>query len=184
VREVGSLHIESANARWAVRYQPSPHELASQLIASLPLDPARYTFVDYGSGKGRVLLIAAQQPFSSVVGVEFAHELHERAQCNIERARSTLRAASVFSLHADATAFEPPQTPLVAYFYNPFGEPVMRAVANKLTASLSASTHDAWIIYVHPDHRAVFDDIHWHTVESGDFHVVMRWRPETAGGAH
>jgi SAM-dependent methyltransferase len=179
VREVGSLDIDSANARWAVRYQPSPHEFATGLIAALPVEHARYSFVDYGSGKGRVLLIAAQWPFAAVVGVEFARELHEVAQRNLNHADGARRALSVQCLHADATAFEPPPTPLVAYFYNPFGEPVMRAVAARLEASLAAAPRDAWIVYVHPDHRAVFDAARWATLESGEFHAVLRWR----GGA-
>jgi hypothetical protein len=51
----------------------------------LNIDPRNFTFIDFGSGKGRVLLIAAGLPFKAVVGIEFSRELHEIAVQNISR---------------------------------------------------------------------------------------------------
>jgi hypothetical protein len=45
----------------------------------LKIDPRDFTFTDFGSGEGRVLLIAAGLPFRAVVGVEFSAELNEIA---------------------------------------------------------------------------------------------------------
>ena len=42
-----------------------------------------FTFIDLGSGKGRVLLMASDYPFKKIIGVEFMPELHRAAQENI-----------------------------------------------------------------------------------------------------
>ena len=44
---------------------------------------SRLSFVDYGAGKGRVLLLASQHPFAAIGGIEFAEELHDDATMNI-----------------------------------------------------------------------------------------------------
>ena len=43
-------------------------------------DVSGYTFVDLGSGKGRMLFVAAERPFRRVIGVEFSRSLHAEAE--------------------------------------------------------------------------------------------------------
>lgn len=175
LREVGSLRIESPNARYAVRYQPSPDELVRKLIAELPIEHGRFAFVDFGAGKGLVLMIAAQWPFKQVIGVEFAAELCDIARSNLERPDPSRTAEQVSCVHADATTYALPMQPLVCYFYNPFGLPVMRAVADRIVASVKAMPREVWIVYVHPEHARVFDESgFWTEVAREDFFVVLR----------
>lgn len=183
IREIGSLDVQSASARHAVRYQPSPHQLATSLIGALPIEWRRFTFLDFGAGKGRVLMIAARYPFAAVAGVEFSAELCEIAAANIARLPETQRrAARVECHHSDATTFDLPREPLVCYFYNPFGQAVMQAVEKRLAESLAAEPRDIYIIYVHPEHRNVFDHAtRWEVVDDGGFHVVYRARAGAPG---
>jgi hypothetical protein len=44
-----------------------------------------FTFIDLGSGKGRVLLMASDYPFKRIIGVEFMPELQRVAQENIRK---------------------------------------------------------------------------------------------------
>jgi predicted RNA methylase len=179
IREIGSLDIPAASAKDANRYQPSPHRLAKKLIQSLDIDHAKYTFIDYGAGKGRVLLIAAELPFCEVVGIELSKELCDIASQNISSLDSaTLAAGIVTCKHIGATAFTLPDTPLVCYFYNPFGASVIRVVSNNLAASLKANPRDAYIIYMQPEHRDVFESSGcWEIAEDDEFHVIYRARP-------
>lgn len=178
IREIGSLEVHSDNARHAVRYQPSPHELATKIIHSLQIDHRRFSFVDFGAGKGRVLLIAAQLPFSAVLGVEFSQELCAIANANIDRqAPESLKAEQVECLHADVTAYELPDTPLVCYFYNPFDQVVMASVVERLLASFHERRRDVYVLYVHPEHRDLFDRSGaWESVDTGKFHMIYRAR--------
>lgn len=176
IREIGSLDIDSENACHAVRYQPSPYALATQLIYSLPIDYSQFTFIDFGAGKGRVILIAAQRPFDAVIGIEFSKELCQIANKNIgmipPEQRVALKAECLFN---DATQFQPPLAPLVCYFYNPFGEPIMRKVIDALESSLKKVPRELYVIYVHPEHRALFDSKTYFDVkEEDDFYIVYR----------
>ncbi|HWX33984.1 MAG TPA: class I SAM-dependent methyltransferase [Steroidobacteraceae bacterium] len=186
IREIGSLDvIASAAARYAVRYQPSSAQLVRVELENLNIDPPRFTFVDFGSGKGRVLFVAAGFPFKEVVGIEFSRELHEIALRNIARLPADLvRAGKVRSFHGDAALFEPPKSDLVCYFYNPFGAPVMGPVAERLVAHHEQNGYRVIIIYVDPRHRKIFE-------ETGKFAIlnetpqtlILTTRPQASPGA-
>jgi len=178
IREIVSLEIESENARHAVRYQPSPQDLATSLIRALPIDHGRFAFLDFGSGKGRVLLIAAQFPFAAVIGIEFSRELCSIANRNLERLPVDKRQASVVECRCeDVIAYALPETPLVCYFYNPFDPVIMKSVVSKLESSLEDAPRDVYVIYVHPEHRSLFESTgHWLVVDEGSSHAVFRAR--------
>src|ERR1700761_9069906 len=55
-------------------------------------------FVDLGSGKAKVLLIAAQLPYAEVIGVEIDKELGQCADENIRRSRAHPKARHVSSV--------------------------------------------------------------------------------------
>jgi len=140
-----------------VQYYPTPRAMVTWLLDALVPAPERFTFVDYGSGRGRVLLMAAKRGFARVVGVEFARELHEDAERNIAADLDPAACGRVASVHGDAGAFEPPDHPFVAFFFNPFGAEVMARVEGRLADTLAAQPRDAYILYVNPRHGHVFE---------------------------
>ena len=80
------LDIEDEATKWQSNlYLGSPARVTRYIIDALDIDPADYTFIDYGSGKGRALFVAAQQPFRKVVGVEISEQLHRVAENNLTR---------------------------------------------------------------------------------------------------
>jgi len=178
IREIGSLDIDSNNARYAVRYQPSPTALAKNIIQSLPIDYSQFIFLDLGAGKGRVLLIAAQFPFAAVIGVEFCKELCAIASENIRKmAPDERKARRIECVYNDVTLYPIPEGPLVCYFYNPFNELIMSAMADKLALSLKNKPREIYIIYVHPEHRTLFDgDAYWSLVDESKLHVTYHLR--------
>jgi hypothetical protein len=70
-----------------------------------------------------------------------------RAQKNIER-YDKRQAATVVSVHADATEFALPQDDLVLYFFNPFNAPVLSKVLDNVLASLHANPRRVILIYL------------------------------------
>lgn len=106
IREIRTLDASILpNTRYAVRYGPSGEQGVRASLEKLKINPKDFTFIDFGSGKGRVLLIAAGLPFRAVVGVEFSAELHEIAVQNIVRFPSHLiSAGTVTSLCGDAAS--------------------------------------------------------------------------------
>src|SRR5437016_979449 len=72
----GSLSLAGlslvGDATSANPYATTPYGTLQRLFDALPSDLSDYSFIDFGSGKGRVLVIAAGRGFKEVIGVEFA----------------------------------------------------------------------------------------------------------------
>ena len=107
-------------------------------------------FVDYGSGLGRAVLVAAGFPFKRVIGVEIAARMTARAQENVDRNRERIRAREVELVTSDAVAWDVPHDLTVAYFYSPFAEDVFDAVVAKLFASVDEHPRPLRIVYNYP----------------------------------
>src|SRR4051794_21977627 len=78
------LRIDNANVKHGTWYEAMPAPVFRQIVAQMGIRYEEYVFVDYGSGKGRALLLAAEFPFRRAVGVEFSPELHEAALANFQ----------------------------------------------------------------------------------------------------
>jgi hypothetical protein len=157
-REIRTLDAAGLpSACYAVRYGPSGEQDVRASLEKLGIDPGDFTFIDFGSGKGRVLLIAAGLPFKAVLGIEFSQELHETAIRNISRFPSHLiSAGAVTSRCGDAASFQLPPSNLVCYFHNPVGPPVLSEVIARLEAH-RGSGYRVLVIYLDPRHRELFE---------------------------
>lgn len=145
--DLSRLRIFSPNRSCGVLYQPTAPGTARNLLSRLQLDYAEYIFIDFGSGKGRVVVIASEFPFKAVIGVEFAEELHRIATDNVRKyRRATVRCSNVRCLLMDAADFVFPATPLVLFFFNPFDRSVMSALMRKLQRTWTECPRDIWII--------------------------------------
>jgi SAM-dependent methyltransferase len=114
-------------------YRGTPVALFDEALGDLPVRYQEYEFVDYGSGMGKALLLAARYPFKRVTGVEFSQELHHAAERNIAGWRlPDQRCGDVRSMLADASKWPLPQGNCVLYFFNPFREDLMRAVLGSI----------------------------------------------------
>jgi predicted RNA methylase len=127
-------------------YVPTRPKYVRKALRHVPAGQlAEYTFIDFGSGKGRVLLMAAQLGFRRLQGIELRRELHEQARANIRRFRNP-RGSEIQSLNLNAVEYEFPLEKLVVFFFNPFGPEVMGKVLNRLEDSLTRSFRDIWLI--------------------------------------
>jgi SAM-dependent methyltransferase len=142
-----SLTVHGPHRDLAHKYQATEPEVFRRMVTSLPIRCEDFVFVDIGSGKGRVLLMASDLPFKRIVGVEFSEALHKIARRNIESYSSpSQRCAAVETICMDAAEYDPPDDPLVLYFYNPFLEPVMYAVMTRVAASLRRTPRPAYVL--------------------------------------
>jgi SAM-dependent methyltransferase len=121
-------------------------------------DYSRYTFIDMGSGKGRVLFVAAEYPFRKVIGVEFSNALHDDAVANLKRYKHPKRRCDdIEPVHVDARDFEFPNDNLVIYLFNPFGPEVMERMLANLEKSLEKHPRHAIVVMLWPDHSDVVE---------------------------
>jgi SAM-dependent methyltransferase len=156
--DVDELGGVTAPVTQANRYEPSSVPMVRGAVESLGIDYPRYTFVDIGSGKGRVILLASNYPFARIVGVEFSSQLCEIARCNVERYRPPSQLCHNIDLvHADATCYELPPGDLVLYLYNPFQGGLMERLAEHIAKSHQAQPRDILVIYTNPVEALVFE---------------------------
>ena len=135
---LGDLDAEAIgpNIAHATHYEPTPVADFDALLAHVPFEPGGASFIDIGSGLGRVVMLAARLPFRQVVGVEISRALHEIARENLARIdRSPFRCRDVRLVCADAAGYRFPRGPLVAYLYNPFDAHVLAGVLVRLAAA-------------------------------------------------
>ena len=156
---IDELDVEASDKARGWGYMATGPEWFSILLSKIELDCKGTTFVDFGSGKGRSLLLAAEFPFKQIVGVEFSPALHMAAENNIRTWKSsTQQCTSVESIQADATEYKLPEGPLVLYFYNPFKEDVMQEVLANIRNSLLEAPRPITILYANPTCRALLDE--------------------------
>lgn len=158
---VAAMHGVPADlAKHAVHYEGSaiPKVQRALQVVQRQLGSAltRYSFVDFGSGKGLVVMLASRYPFHSVHGVEMAPDLHAIAESNIRKFQARNPDCPPLNLSCgDALAFELPRQDLVAYLYNPFDAVLMqRCVARLVDAA--GQGRQLIVVYVNPLHREIF----------------------------
>jgi hypothetical protein len=134
-------------------YLPVRPPVGRRLLRALPIeDCSHYTFVDMGSGKGRMLFLAAEYSFRQIQGVEFAVELHNQAIANIHRyAGGRRRCTRIESVNLDVADYKFPADNLVVYFFNPFGHSVMETVLTRLDASIEEHPRDVIVVMLLPE---------------------------------
>ena len=103
--------------------------------------------VDFGSGKGRMVFLAAHYPFKKIVGVEISEELNQVARQNIERHLPELRSKNIELVTSDALLFAIPDDMTIAYFYNPFQGEIFKAVLANIHSSLERRPRSLWVAY-------------------------------------
>jgi hypothetical protein len=145
------LTIRGPNCEHGHDYRPTPCQLFEWTLGAIDYDLSKLTFVDYGAGKGRVLLLASEHPFAAIGGIEFAEELHDNAAMNIAQyPRSRMRCRDVECVLEDASLVGPPESEAVHYFFNPFSQEVFAEVLNNIVMSYRHKPRRLYLILVDP----------------------------------
>ncbi|HTC47245.1 MAG TPA: class I SAM-dependent methyltransferase [Candidatus Aquilonibacter sp.] len=143
-----SLDFKSENKNPGLEYQSHHPTILHQMLSALNIEHERYAFIDFGCGKGRVLLVAAGFPFRKIVGVEFAPQLAEDARRNLKNYRvKRMRCKDLSVLTMDATEYELPSEPGVLFFYSPFTGAVMEKVVANIEDSLRRSPRELFVLF-------------------------------------
>jgi hypothetical protein len=156
---LSDLEIPSTNWIHGNNYAAIEPKRFERVIASLDIRFEDYTFVDFGSGKGRALLLASEFPFKRIVGLEFSPQLHAIAENNICRYRSaTQKCTNLQSLNLDFVDFMLPAQPLILFFFDPCRVPILAAIMTRIGQSLLECPRPLYVAYVapRPEHEQLF----------------------------
>ena len=133
----------------AYSYMPSNYKLLEHVFNEVNRYDHNQTFLDIGCGKGRAMMVAAHYDFKKITGVEinldYCSNLSEKAieyqnefDCSFE------------IICNDASEYLIPDDVQTIFFYNPFKEPVMRKVVDKIVDSATKNNRPLYIIYLNP----------------------------------
>jgi SAM-dependent methyltransferase len=140
----------------AVFYWPTDPVSFDRMLDAVAPDLPGASFVDVGSGKGRMLLLAAHRPFAQLIGVEFSPPLCKIAERNVAIYRTGHpNLPPIRTDCADAATWPIPDGPLIVYLFDPFGPAVLAPLIDNLRASLERDPRPCRVLYRAPAHDAV-----------------------------
>ncbi|MGA7931608.1 MAG: class I SAM-dependent methyltransferase [Candidatus Sulfotelmatobacter sp.] len=148
---LSDLDINSANWIDGHDYLPIEPDRFKRVLESFDIAFEGLTFIDFGSGKGRALLMASEYPFRQIIGLEFSPELHRIAEGNITRYFSpTQKCRKIRSQNVDFTNFTLPPEASVLFFFDPCRGRVLADVTAGIARSLLACPRPLYVAYVAP----------------------------------
>ncbi len=157
--ELEELKIECSSKVHGRRYQPTRVLALRHMFRALkPLLPGDCEVVDYGSGRGRVLFVAAELGFAIARGIEFSAELCADARKNAEKFYSySPHAGRIETIETDATQYEVKVNERLFFFANPFGDPIFEKVIAQIIASLQRHPRRIYIAYYNPNSAHIIE---------------------------
>jgi SAM-dependent methyltransferase len=136
----------------------SPYEAINFFILEYLLENFRRLFpkekniMDVGCGKGRVLAAAAYFGFTGIKGVDFAKELCEEAERNMEKIKPAFPAVQFKIAWSNILHHPLAAEDKVFFLFNPFNDEVLEKFVAKIEASVKEHPRSIWFIYASPKH--------------------------------
>jgi hypothetical protein len=132
-------------------YSPISYPSLRAALRRVSIRAGEDVLVDYGAGKGRVVVFAATLPFRRIIGVELIPELADMARENLRRAARHLKCNDVTLHVGDARAFVLPTDATIIHFFNPFRGSALDAVMARLRGSLTERPRRVTVLFANPD---------------------------------
>jgi len=178
---VKDLAVNAASKDHAAPYQGASWFLLRRLFRSLigsgRIDPRTTCLIDFGCGKGRVLLAAAHFEIAKIIGVEFDPQLCATARGNLSRYGGRRGAGNPplcwEVIHADVVEFDIPSEANLFFLYNPFSGPVLSAVAERIRRACEDPSRRRYVVYVNPVHEEVFRKLGFERTPASDDEVAI-----------
>ena len=147
--ELSELKIVGSNREKGFGYEPTRLVPLRKLFKEIkPIIPSETVLVDFGCGKGRVLLGTLKMSFNEVRGIEFAPELCEIARKNYVKYSSNKKLSTGYKIiESDVTDYQIHTDENIFFVNNPFDEDIFGKVLYNIADSLQRKRRDILIIY-------------------------------------
>lgn len=138
------------------KYAPTDYVGFMKVMKHVQIQPGQDVFVDFGSGMGRVLIMAGLLPFRKIIGVELSSELIGLAAKNVDRAKAKLTCSDIELVESSLTEYTLPPEANVLYFFVPLQGKLLSLVLRGIHESVLAAPRKITLVC----HEAsVFDDV-------------------------
>ena len=108
------------------------------------------TILDVGCGKGRVMAVASHFGFTNITGVDFAKELCEKAEKNMQQVIAEFPEVTYKIAWADILNYDLDTDEKVFFLFNPFEKEIMDAFLERIETSLHQHPRQIYFIYANP----------------------------------
>ena len=152
----GKLHISTCGRldyqedKVHFPYEPTPYSVLERLADSGYIGNDDI-LLDYGCGKGRVPIFMSARTGCRSIGIEYDKALAACAWENLTHSGMT----TVSIEKADAEKYALPPDVNRCYFFNPFGEQILRGVLDRICASCYESPREILLFFYYPDEEHV-----------------------------
>jgi SAM-dependent methyltransferase len=159
VVDLRELNLNTRNNLQGRSYEGIDPRMFRRMFSQIGGDYRGFTFVDFGSGKGRAVLLASELPFKRIVGVEFSTELCAIAERNIRNYRGRQACSNIELVNSDAAQYPITAEPTVFYFYSAFGDDVLSKVLASIRDSVERFPRDVIFLYTYPEPEPPFHSL-------------------------
>ncbi len=153
---LNNLSIKGDNLAHSSIYQACNYYILEKAFAYLEGINENKNIADFGSGKGRVVVVAAYYGFENITGIEFANALCAHAKQNIKKTQPIFPAVKFNIICDDVVNYKIEKEQNVFFFFNPFDEVIMLEVVKNIRSSLKENSRKVYIMYVNPVHKEIF----------------------------
>ena len=156
-----NMEVKSESIIHARHYQATHYRLFFKIMNQLNLPWNKFNFIDFGSGKGRCLLMASMLGFKKVIGIEFAKDLCETAEDNklsLQKNFPHIPLSPIEIINEDALNFFPKTKNNVFFFYNPFDGVILKEVLQNCSDYSPKGSRD-YYIYINPLRDYLFESL-------------------------
>jgi SAM-dependent methyltransferase len=154
--ELRSLKGKGIDISHASIYMPVNYYVFERLMKEIVLLGGNKTFLDFGCGKGRAMIVAATYGFEQITGIDFSKEFCEEAEATIKLYTEKNSTARFTVINIDAYYFDIPDDITTFFFFNPFDEFIMKEVVSNIIKSVDRNLRTIRVLYANPQHKSVF----------------------------
>lgn len=156
IDRLNNLTVKGENKEYASIYQGANYFLLEKSFDYLRENNATGSIVDFGSGKGRILAVAAFYGFKKITGIDFVAALCEKAKENIKKIKPLFPNTEFSIMYMDAVNYEIRNDDSIFFFFNPFEETIMLKVVKNILKSLKEQPRIIYVVYINPIFKEIF----------------------------
>jgi len=151
------LEIDSPNKVHGRYYEGTNAHVFKKIFSHVKIDAPNSCLIDFGSGKGKAMFLAAERGFRKVIGVEFSGELVGICRRNLEIFKRRSKSKTEFEIvHMDAAEYEIPAEANLLFFSNPFDETLIGMVIENIRKSLKKAPREIVVVHLFPQGNMAF----------------------------
>ena len=152
---IGELEIIGKNKKHGVTFVGTSSHVLGDIVKKIEkLDHTLRDgiFIDFGSGKGNMIIEAEKLGFKKSIGIEFVKKFYQISLENIKKLFGSKH--NILVINDDASNFKLLIDTKLIFFYNPFDGEVMKKVIENICNI--KYTNRVFIIYHNPVQRDLF----------------------------